>query len=197
MRVFYSTDDYDLYLRLLARGLERYAVEVWAYCLMPNHVHLIVVPGHERSLAGLFRSVHQTYAELVNARSGWVGHLWQQRFSSSPMDERHLFHGVRYVLLNPVRAGMVERPEEWWPASTSAHLGLRPDPVARLDALQRRIGDWRTYLNLGGEDGWDEIRRQSRSGRPLGDEPFLQQLECTLGRPLRPGRPGRPRSSST
>lgn len=192
MRVFYSPDDYRLYLRLLAAGLGRYGVEVWAYCLMPNHVHFIVIPHDVDSLARLFHSVHRTYAELVNRRSGWVGHLWQQRFSSFPMDEGHVFNGARYVLLNPVRAGMVEQPEEWWPSSAAAHLGLRSDPVVRLEGLQRRIASWPAYLRNPGGDAWDNIRRSSGTGRPLGDEAFIRRVETTLGRSLTPPRRGRP-----
>ena len=94
---------------MVAKAKVEACVEVWAYCLMPNHVHLVVVPERDDSLAKLFRDVHRRYTRRINKREGWCGHLWQERFHSFPMDEAHLLSAVRYVELNPVRTAGIGR----------------------------------------------------------------------------------------
>ena len=110
-QTFFEDGDYALYLDLLAEGAERAGVEIWSYCLMPNHVHIVAVPRDGDGLSRAFRHVHRHYTGYVNARLRVTGHLWQGRFSSVAMDEAHLHAALRYGALNPVRAGMVERPE--------------------------------------------------------------------------------------
>lgn len=111
MRTFFSAEDYHRYLRILAKLARRYELEAWAYCLMPNHVHLLVVPSSEAGLARPIGEAHRRYALEVNRRHGWTGHLWQERFASFPMDSPHLHAADRYVLLNPVRSGFVSKPD--------------------------------------------------------------------------------------
>ena len=108
--VFYSVADRKTYLYLLRANLEDCNVRILAFCLMSNHVHWIIVPGTEDSLARLFRRVHGRYAQYLNARRQRNGHLWQNRFYSCPLGETHLWTALRYVELNPVRAGLVEAP---------------------------------------------------------------------------------------
>ena len=101
MKTFFGDRDYQYYLELLSDTKEEAGIEVWAYCLMPNHVHFVVVPRLEDSLSRLFRSVHRHYSRAINFRENWKGHLWQERFHSFVMDERYLLATVRYVELNP------------------------------------------------------------------------------------------------
>lgn len=110
-KTFFSIDDYASYIKLLAAAKSKAGVEVWAYCLMPNHVHLVVVPKTESSLAALFSDAHRRYTRRINAREGWKGHLWQERFHSSVMDENYLLSTVRYVELNPVRARLCDQAD--------------------------------------------------------------------------------------
>ena len=117
-QVFYSEDDYLAYLDLLRVLTDDAGANIWAYCLMPNHVHLIVVPQRSDSLAALFGLAHRRYARRINEAREWKGHLWQERFHSVVMDEAHLLAAVRYVELNPVRAGLCSRPEDW-PSTSS------------------------------------------------------------------------------
>src|SRR6185503_8599863 len=126
---FFSDEDYRLYLHLLGEWSRRAGTAVWAWCLMPNHVHLILVPSHEDGLRAALAEAHRRYTRRINAREDWRGHLWQSRFASFPMDEDHLLACARYVELNPVRAGLVARPEHWRWSSARAHLGLGRDGV--------------------------------------------------------------------
>ena len=110
-QTFFCDDDYRAYLRLMAEWCKRCVVEIWAYCLMPNHVHLIAVPNSEDGLRQGIGEAHRRYTRRVNFRERWRGHLWQGRFASFVLDDNYLPAATRYVEMNPVRAGMVDGPE--------------------------------------------------------------------------------------
>lgn len=188
---FFGDADYEAYRRLLARYCERAEVAVWAYCLMPNHVHLILVPAGGDGLRRALAETHRRYTAMINLRAEWRGHLWQERFHSFVMDEGHLLAAARYVELNPVRAGLAATAADWPWSSARAHLAGRNDALATVAPLLERVGDWRAYLEQrppGAE--LDALRRHGRTGRPLGPAAFIQDLERTLGRPLGRRRPG-------
>lgn len=189
-QTFFSEADYALYLKLLRFWCGKAGTDVWAWCLMPNHVHLVLVPSHPDGLRAALAAAHRRYTWQVNQREGWRGHLWQSRFASFVMDEAHLHACVRYVELNPVRAGLVERPEHWRWSSARAHLGLAADGVTHVAPMRERIGDWHSLLDSGLDDGEREaIRAGERTGRPLGGPAFVQELSALLGRKVRPVRP--------
>ena len=165
-RVFFSDDDYASYLSLLRHGCRKSSTAVWAWCLMPNHVHLILVPAREDGLRAALAPAHTRYAMEINRREGWRGHLWQDRFASFPMDEAHLHVCLAYTELNPVRARLVDRPETWRWSSARAHLGLAGDGLTDLAAMRGRIDDWRAFLDAGLRDEDREvIRTAERTGR--------------------------------
>jgi putative transposase len=165
-RTFFRDSDYSYYLALLRLGCRKSGTAVWAWCLMPNHVHLILVPSAGDGLRRALAPTHGCYAAEINRREGRCGHLWQGRFASVPMDEAHLYACLRYVELNPVRAGLVRRPEDWRWSSARGHLGLAPDPLADAEAVQGRIDDWRAFLDAGLDDeDRDKIRLAERKGR--------------------------------
>ena len=107
---FFCDDDYRAYIELMSEWLAKHKVEVWAWCLMPNHIHLIAVPQIQEGLARAIGEAHRRYTRRIDFRENWRGHLWQKRFASFPMDETHLLAAVRYVEMNPVTANMVEQP---------------------------------------------------------------------------------------
>jgi putative transposase len=194
LRTFFEDGDYALYRHLLAEGCARAGTRIWAWCLMPNHVHLILVPSREDGLCAALGEAHRRYTRVINARQGWKGHLWQGRFASFAMDEAWLIACARYVELNPVRAGLADRPERWRWSSAAAHLGLARDPVTDVEPLLARAPDWRALLGFGLEDRAREtIRDRERTGHALGDEAFLDRLGAIVGRDIRPRPPGRPR----
>ena len=193
MRVFFTRDDYRSYLGLLAQRARRHDLQVWTYCLMPNHVHLIAVPSTERGLARPLGEAHQRYALLVNKRQGWTGHLWQERFASFPMDEPHLMAAIRYVLLNPVRAGLARTAIDWPHSSARAHVLGEPDPLVDRRKPFRLIDDWQSYLgpDTRPSSETEAFRRHGSLGRPLGSDSFVEKLERIAGRRLRPHKVGR------
>jgi putative transposase len=195
---FLCVDDYLLYLALLAEWCGRYHVEIWAYCLMPNHVHLVLVPETADGLRRAIGEAHRRYTLEINRREGWRGHLWQGRFASFVMDDRYLLAAARYVELNPVRAGLVARAEDHPWSSARAHLLCRADGIVRVAPLLDRVRDWRAFLGTLDDPGVrDDIRGHETTGRPLGNDAFVEQIERSLGRILKPGKRGPPRRDGT
>src|SRR3954469_1910073 len=191
-RTFFSDADYRLYKKYLRRECADHDVAIWAWCLMPNPVHLVLVPSAERGLAAAVGRTHARYTRAINAREGRVGHLWQGRFASFVMDEPHLLACARYVELNPVRAGLVGRPEDWPWSSARAHLRGQRDDLADPAPLLERWPDWQGGLDVPREDEpLRAIRGRERNGHPLGSESFLEQLAAAIRRPLSPQRRGR------
>src|SRR5216684_753732 len=177
-QVFFGDADYEAYRGLLAEGCRAAGVAVWAYCLMPNHVHLILVPSSEDGLRAALGEAHRRYTRLVNFREGWRGYLWQGRFASFPMDESHLLACARYVELNPVRARLARRARDWSWSSARAHLAGRDDGLATVRPLLDLAPDWAAFLRAGlAEEDHKAIRAGERTGRPLGSTRFVAGLE--------------------
>lgn len=193
--IFFKAGDQEVYRRLLAEQAAKARVEIWAYCLMPNHVHLIAVPRDDKGLARAIGETHRRYTNFVNARERFTGHLFQSRFASVVMDEAHLIAAARYVGLNPVRAGLVRRAEDWRWSSVRAHLAGRDDVLVRVKPLLDRIGDFATLLRAAetDEQAFAAIRRTEASGRPLASAEFVADLERRLGRRIAKLPPGRKR----
>jgi putative transposase len=188
--VFHSAADRRTYLSLIRENLEEAGVRALGYCLMTNHVHWVVIPEREDSLAVLFRRVHGRYAQAWNARRGRSGHVWQNRFFSCPLEENHLWVALRYVEQNPVRARLARAPEEYQWSSARANLCGEPDRARVLDReFWRRAGGVDTWREIHGaaEDGLATrlLQRCTYSGRPFGGEAFLEQIEVAVGRKWR------------
>lgn len=191
-RTFFNESDYRTYRSYLAKYCAEADTAVWAYCFMPNHVHLVMVPSGEDGLRSALGEAHRHYTQRVNLREGWRGHLWQERFHSFPMDERYLQSVVRYVELNPVAAGLCQHPKQWPWSSARAHLEGHDDELVKVKPMLDRVCDWRGYLSSAAEpDELAEIRRSSRTGRPLGNQIFTEALERLTERCLQPQRRGR------
>jgi putative transposase len=197
-QVFFGEEDYATYADLLAAGCRAAGVDVWAYCLMPNHVHLILVPSHASGLRDALAEAHRRYTRHVNQREGWRGYLWQGRFASCPMDEAHLLAAARYVELNPVRAKLARTARGWRWSSARAHLGGRNDGLVSVRPLLELVPDWAEFLGGGlTTQERDAIRAGERTGRPLGSARFIARLEKRLDRPLARRKPGpKPRDTT-
>ncbi|MDQ7011315.1 MAG: transposase [Mariprofundaceae bacterium] len=190
METFFDDEDYEAYLSLMREWCLASGIEIWAYCLMPNHVHLIAVPESESSLARGIGEAHRRYTRHINFRKGWKGYLWQGRFASFPMDEEYLLASVRYVELNPVRAGLVKSAEDYRWSSARAHLAGRDDRLVKVKPMLDRVPDWSELLASGSQDAFDALRMHERTGRPLGDEAFVERMSEIAGRELGRKKPG-------
>jgi putative transposase len=175
-RTFFTDDDYAAYLRLAAEVCDAAGVEVWAYCLMPNHVHLILAPPDEGSLSRVMGDTHRHYTRRINHREAWRGFLWQGRFASYPMDECYLRICARYVGLNPVRAGIASKASDWPWSSVRGHLGLAVDPLLTAEPLATRLGDEiAAFFDVDADAaGRRALREAEVAGRPLGSREWLK-----------------------
>lgn len=176
-QTFFSDDDYKAYIDLMAQWCGQYAVEIWAYCLMPNHIHLIAVPQKAENLRLAIGEAHRRYTRRINFDKGWRGHLWQERFSSFIMDEQYLLACVRYIENNPVRAKLVKSPELWPWSSASAHMQGKDDALVRVAPL---------LLTCSRRCGIPAGRRAARRdcpAAPAGSSRTLRQCPAQTGRP--------------
>ena len=196
--IFFSDEDRAAYLSWLKEYSEKFGVEILAYCLMTNHIHLVAVPATDDGLHRVFKPLHMRYAQRINRARGWKGHLWQGRFFSSPLDEAYLWAAVRYVERNPVRAGMERRAENYRWSSAAAHCGRKSDELLNPESSWNRhffaMKDWSAWLFEGDETEEIHIlRRNVEKGLPCGSEGFVQKLGSRVGRLLEYRPQGRPK----
>ena len=190
-KTFFRDDDYQQYLNLMREWCERHSVEIWAYCLMPNHVHLVAVPETEDGLAKAIGEAHRRYTRYVNFRKGWTGYLWQGRFASFPMDETYLLAATKYIEMNPVRASMVDRSDEYQWSSARAHLQGNDDRLVKVRPLLEMVDNWTRFLSVEpNEEEMAALRLHARTGRALGADGFIRKLEIRLNRLFRRQKPG-------
>ena len=187
---FFLEEDYLTYLALMAQWCRRQRVSIWAYCLMPNHVHLVAVPETAEGLARAIGQAHRQHALMVNAREGWSGHLWQERFASFVMDESYLLAAVRYVELNPVRAGLTSCAEDYPWSSARAHLYPADDILVNTAPMLERVDVWQGFLDSDDHQHDSRFIHHAKTGRPLGRKEFILGLERIFNRPMRPQKPG-------
>jgi putative transposase len=193
MDIFESDEDRQLYLRLIREQTERWGVEILGWCLMTNHVHFLAVPNDELSLAKAFGEAHRLYTRMKNSSLDLRGYLFQGRFGSSVLDERHLVAAACYVDQNPVRAHMVDRAWDYPWSSARFHVGLVPSDLLVSDrSLKGLVENWSDLLCRHNNEANETIRTAVRTGRPIGDEEFVRSIGQITGRNLVKGKPGRP-----
>ena len=191
-KLFLEPGDYALYRDLMAERCRTNGVQCWAYCLMPNHIHMVLTPTSADGLAKAVGEAHRRYTAFFNARARTTGHLFQGRFVSRAMDEPHLIAAARYLAQNPVKAGLVEAARDWPHASVRAHLARRNDGFVTVAPLLERVGRFADLCAPSPSETPPSaaFERPSASGRPLGEDPFLAEVEAKLGRRVGPGKRG-------
>jgi putative transposase len=188
MAIFYADGDRLTYLALLKKACFEQEVRCLAWCLMDNHVHLILVPPSADALRAVLSRTHTSHAQRVNLREGLTGHLFQGRFASYAMDQAHLMIAVRYVENNPVKAGLVGQARDWRWSSARAHIDEAGDGLTDVAAIGKHVANWQAYLADGVEtaDRDDAVEAAMRTGKPLGSPAWAAQFAS----PAKPhGRP--------
>jgi len=193
--VFNEDQDRALYLKYIQEYSQKYAMKVYAYSLMNNHVHFIVSPGRKDSLARTFQITHQRYAYYFQRKTIQEGHLWQGRFFSGLILGRHLQEAVRYVEKNPVRAGLVGLAWQYAWSSARAHMG-KTYKIIELAEIKEimDVPSWEDYLM--GEERTrfiELIRKCTFKERVLGPKGYVKELEERFNVKLLPEKMGRPR----
>lgn len=193
--VFKEKIDYSTYLRLLEKYSSEYRLAILAYCLMPNHIHIIAIPQEHNSMSKTFHVTHMKYAQFFNNKYALSGHLWQGRFYSCLLDENHFLTATRYVENNPVRAKLSNNAISWPWSSAFAHC-YKKDEILSLGEIYKYIDidDWKRYLaEPESQNDIKLIREHTLKGRPFGNTAFIEKIETMCGRRLSPRLPGRPR----
>ena len=191
-RTFYSDADYALYRGLLREQCAKAKVAVWSWVLMPNHVHLVLVPSDDDGLRRALAPLHRAYAGHVHERMQRTGHFWQGRFGCVAMDEAHAQAAIVYGLMNPVRAGLAKRAIDWRWSSVHALLGREEDPTTDVAAVRERLPDVEDRLAAGEEaEASERLRRAETIGRPLGDAAVMATVERLTGRRVSREKRGR------
>ena len=191
--VFFKESDYLYYIALLKQWCEEEQVEVLAYCLMTNHVHLVLVPNEQSNLSRAVGETHRRYTRMINFRENWKGYLWQGRFSSYALDENWLLSTMAYVELNPVKAKMVKHAWDYRWSSIHGHL-TGVDPLGLINPTGHSkyadTGDWKEYISAAQSSDAKELMQHERTGRPLGSADFVENVGRSLGRDLKKKKPG-------
>ena len=192
--IFKSDSDYEKYSLWFNEYAAKYKLRVLAYCLMSNHVHFIVVPDKEETLARVFNTTHMRYAQYVNKKIKATGHLWQGRFFSCVLDDKHLYGAIRYVENNPVRVKAVKKAWLYKWSSAGLHVNEGQYGPIKLSAVPdwMPVEEWKDYLAEADEDMCREMRLKTSRGLVVGEDSFIQKLEKRIGRSLRCLNPGRP-----
>ena len=192
-QAFFNDGDYREYLHLMSEWCDKKGVDIWAYCLMRKEVHRVREAGSVGSLKQAVGKAHRRYTRMINFRQGWRGHLWQGRFASYILDNEYLISAVRYIEMNPVKAGLVRNPEDWQWSSAKYHIHGEADPLIKESPLRQIIeGDWKEFLYSSiPEHTVKTIQKHERTGRPLGSTNFIKYLEKKLNCNLTLKRAGR------
>lgn len=196
--VFFDDEDRKFYLRILSKYSDEWDFEIWAYCLMTNHVHILAVPRKEESLAKGIGITNLVYTQYFNRRYDRSGRLWQNRFFSTIIErEPYLWAVARYIERNPVRVDIVKKAEDYHWSSAKAHVLRAKDNILSGD-IWLKESEMNAYHNfLRKEDNQIDnfIRKITSTGRPLGREEFIKNIGRIIGRVIITKRVGRPKKS--
>ncbi|MFH2046784.1 MAG: transposase [Pseudomonadota bacterium] len=178
-QTFLNENDYAVYIEIMVDCCRKHGVEIWAYCLMPDHVHLIAVPMEKRSLSSCLRSAHGRYTRYINRRTGKSGQFWQGRYSSHLLDEKYLIACTRYIEINPVKREYVDQPEDWPWSSARAHIAGTDDSLVLVKPLLERVKKgWQYFIaEPRPMEEADLFYRHEKTGFPLGSDDFLAMLD--------------------
>ena len=202
---FYREEDYLFYLIQLDTQARKFGCLVHAYCLMTNHVHLLITPERKESASLMMKNLGQCYVQFINKAYSRSGTLWEGRFKSClAEDDRYVLSCYRYIELNPVRAGMVSHPADYpWSSYRCNSEGSANSIItAHTEYLQlNRLKEerLRAYRNLVeelvDEQELGKIRAATNGNFVLGSARFQREIESALGRRTHRGKPGRPAKS--
>ena len=193
--VFFDDEDRQTYLKVLSGYAEKYRFQIWAYCLMNNHINLLAVPESETSFARGIGLTNQVYTQYLNRKLNQSGRIWQNRFFSCVVENNHYLWAVaRYIERNPLKVGLAEKAETYRWSSAKTHITGACDNLlgttSWLSPQEQRA--YAEFVVTDDEETDNAIRRATRTGRPFGSESFVDLLEFQLQQPLKAKRRGRP-----
>lgn len=190
MNIFFKPSDYEYYKEILHEQCEIYDLKIVSYALMTNHIHLIAIPSTEESLSRAIGETHRLYTRKINFEQKVKGHLFQERFYSTPLDEYHFLNALKYVEQNPVKANIVRYPWDYIYSSARYRVNMiKEDKLLSSCDMIDDIKEYREFLQEFVEDQW--IKEKTRTGKPCGDEAFYDKILLTTGIDYKSKKPGR------
>ncbi len=147
-KTFFDESDFRTYIRFLNKAALKYIVDIWCYCLMNNHIHLMAYPHDKTGLSKMIAHAHRKYSLYMNKKMKWSGHLWQYRFESDPLQEDEVLTTARYIERNPVAAKMVEHPCDYQWSSANVHTTQKPDDLVLNPQLHKLVDDWKSFIEI-------------------------------------------------
>ena len=195
--VYSDDEDRQFYLKQLQKFNDMHQIDIYSYCLMHNHIHLVAVPETKQGLSRFMHDLHGSYATYFNVKYRLSGHLWQERFYACALYNDHLWNAIRYIEQNPVRARIIRVAEQYPWSSAAAHCGLKSDVILGESFTPLHLMEnWSQWLaSRLSDDDLERIRSATWKGIPCASTAFLQELESLLGIPLLPHKPGRKSNS--
>ncbi|SFV67582.1 hypothetical protein MNB_SM-4-720 [hydrothermal vent metagenome] len=192
INIFFKHEDYEYYKNLLLRQCKLHEVDIVSYCLMTNHVHIIAIPKYRESLSKAIGETHRLYTRKINFEQKVKGHLFQERFYSTPLDEAHFLHALKYVEQNPVKAYMVDYPWDYKYTSARYRLNIiKEDPLLSNYEVIDKIGNYKEFLQEDTQSNF--IKEKTRTGKPCGDDNFYDEIESLTGIDYKSKKAGRPK----
>jgi putative transposase len=201
--IFLADEDYAFYLECLEDAAHQQGLLIHAYVLMTNHVHLLATPGAAEATGKCLQSLGRRYVQQFNQRHARSGTLWEGRYKATLIDsERYLLTCMRYIELNPVRAGMVAVPEDYPWCSHGVNAGgaggrlITPHPLylqLGRDGIERQSAYRQLFQNDLAREEIDSIRASTNKAWALGDEGFRERMERLSNRRAAPRQKGRPK----
>jgi putative transposase len=185
--VFYTLQDRQRYLELLSQYASSNSLDIVAYCLMTNHIHLVAIPRRPDSMSRTVQTVHMRHTQAINLEKQWSGHLWHSRYFSTALDDRYFVQAIRYVEQNPVRAGLVRNAVDYPWSSAGFHCGMtdKSDILHVAKNLDEIFDGWESFLNeIPDKEVIEILRRRTMTGIPCGDEKFIRKIAKQIGREI-------------
>lgn len=195
--VFFDDEDRQTYLKILAVNARKHSLQIWAYCLMDNHVHILAVPENESALARGIGVTNLVYTQYLNRKRNQSGRIWQNRFFSCVVgDDIYLWSVARYIERNPLKARLAKRPEAYRWSSAKAHMTDADDVMLSSPSwlTQPERADYSKFVKDKNHELDEMLRKATRTGRPFGSDSFIEELESQLQQTLKAKSVGRPRS---
>ncbi|MCI5059776.1 MAG: transposase [Alphaproteobacteria bacterium] len=190
--VFFQKGDYQSYLDIVTGQLDNAKIDLLSYCLLPNQVHLLILPKDASLIARAIGEAHRRYTNLINRKQGWSGHLFQNRFFSYAMDEQHALRASRFIETLPITNGITDKPENYLWSSARSRIKIIDNPLLTNFPSFSSIPDWNNFLSRPMDTGeLKTIQTHLQTGRPRGSDLFLDKIEENIGRPVRPQKRGR------
>ncbi len=191
-KIFFEKADFETYIDLLREQCDDKGVSIISYCLLPNQVHLIALPRTDDALAAAIGETHRRYTVHINAKNNWRGHLFQDRFFSYVMDDRYMLRAARFIENLPVVSGIAPKADNYLWSSARTHVRLAENPLVTEKVVLKIMPDWASFLDRPMDtQEMDSIRLHLQTGRPRGSDGFLDAVEATIGRTVRPQKRGR------